>query len=96
MKNNIDDLLISVCQMLRDPGSNYLKTEAMCLSLEILNERIITAGCSDIFKQDVSQSEYEYYSEKLFTNFTEFDIDAIMDEIKKDIKNIGESNNENS
>jgi hypothetical protein len=61
MKNNIEDLLISVCQMLRDPnGSNYLKTETMCLSLEILNERIITAGCSDIFNQNVSQSEYEY------------------------------------
>ena len=93
MKNNIDDLLISACKMLRDPnGSNYLKTETMCLSLEILNERIINANCSDIFDQDVSEQEYEYYFEKLFTNFTELDLDVIMDEIKQDIKNMGDTN----
>ena len=92
MKNNIEDLLTSVCYMLRDPnGSNYLKTETMCLSLEILNQRI-NADCSSVLHQDISEEEYEYCFEKLFTNFTELDLDVIMDEIKEDIKNMGDTN----
>jgi len=86
MKNNLDGLFIVVCNMLRNPD-NYgdLSIEAMCFSLEILNQRIINEDCSCVFEQEVSQKEYEMNLEKLFSE-SEFELIELITKIKNDIE----------
>lgn len=94
MKTNMDDLLVSVCHMLRNPGCyGYLATETMSLSLEILYQRIKKADCCSVFHQDISQEEYEHYLEKLFT---ELDLSKIIYEIKNDYENEEGDKNDNN
>ncbi|PHS59099.1 MAG: hypothetical protein COB17_00775 [Sulfurimonas sp.] len=92
MENNQDELLIEICDMLRNPNDyKSLSIEAICSSLEILHNRIMKTD-SSILNNHITQAEYEEYFEELFSSLNLVGLDELIAEIKQDIKNIGDTN----
>lgn len=82
MKNNLDDLFVNLCQMLRNPDNyTYLAIETVCYSLEILHQRIIDANCKSALDDDITKREYEQFLEKIFKNLIECKLDKIVNDI---------------
>ncbi len=87
---NLEGLLEMITDMLLNPNKySELSIQGMCATLEVLNDRLISADCVYILHQDVSKKEYEKYFEELLTkNNTE----KLIDMIKKDYDKAGDKN----
>ena len=90
MENNEDELLLFIIDMLKNPDNYHnVSIESICLTLEILHNRIMKID-SSILNNPITQEEYEKYFEELLSTVKVEGIDELIDEIKDGYKNMGD------